>query len=138
VVRNIDVSGPVSVRAFPVQGYERMWSERFDALDVVLEDLNASTKEMVAMAGSATVTLPTDEQILITREFDAPKDLVYPHAVRDRRAHTADDPRAALVQGAPRRPRQLGDGSWPAGVVGRLGVRRALVRARVLMIEPFV
>ena len=27
--------------------------------------------------GTATVTLPTDEQILITREFDAPKDLVY-------------------------------------------------------------
>ena len=34
---------------------------------------------MVAMTskGSATVTLPTDEQILITREFDAPKHLVY-------------------------------------------------------------
>jgi uncharacterized protein YndB with AHSA1/START domain len=34
---------------------------------------------MVAMAssGTATVTLPTDEQILITREFDAPKHLVY-------------------------------------------------------------
>jgi uncharacterized protein YndB with AHSA1/START domain len=32
---------------------------------------------MVAMAGSATVTLPADEQILITREFDAPKHLVY-------------------------------------------------------------
>jgi uncharacterized protein YndB with AHSA1/START domain len=34
---------------------------------------------MVAMAGSATatVTLPTDAQILITREFDAPKHLVY-------------------------------------------------------------
>lgn len=31
------------------------------------------------MAGSkkAEVTLPTDERILITREFDAPKDLVY-------------------------------------------------------------
>ena len=29
------------------------------------------------MAGSATVTLPADEQILITREFDAPKHLVY-------------------------------------------------------------
>ena len=27
--------------------------------------------------GTATVTLPTDEQILITREFDAPKHLVY-------------------------------------------------------------
>jgi uncharacterized protein YndB with AHSA1/START domain len=28
-------------------------------------------------SGTATVTLPTDEQILITREFDALKDLVY-------------------------------------------------------------
>jgi len=28
-------------------------------------------------SGSATVTLPADEQILITREFDAPKHLVY-------------------------------------------------------------
>jgi uncharacterized protein YndB with AHSA1/START domain len=34
---------------------------------------------MAAMAssGTATITLPTDRQILITREFDAPKDLVY-------------------------------------------------------------
>jgi uncharacterized protein YndB with AHSA1/START domain len=34
---------------------------------------------MVAVPGSgtATVTLPTDEQILITRVFDAPKHLVY-------------------------------------------------------------
>ena len=33
---------------------------------------------MTAMtSGTATVTLPTDEQILITREFDAPKHLVY-------------------------------------------------------------
>ena len=28
-------------------------------------------------SGSAKVTLPTDEQILITREFDAPRELVY-------------------------------------------------------------
>jgi uncharacterized protein YndB with AHSA1/START domain len=28
-------------------------------------------------SGTATVTLPTDEQILITREFDAPRRLVY-------------------------------------------------------------
>src|SRR2546421_10029742 len=35
-------------------------------------------KEMaVTSSGSATVTLPTDQQILITREFDAPKHLVY-------------------------------------------------------------
>ena len=28
-------------------------------------------------SGTATVELPTNEQILITREFDAPKHLVY-------------------------------------------------------------
>ena len=31
----------------------------------------------VTSSGTATVTLPTDEQILITREFDAPKHVVY-------------------------------------------------------------
>jgi uncharacterized protein YndB with AHSA1/START domain len=31
----------------------------------------------VTGSGTTTLTLPTDEQILITREFDAPKDLVY-------------------------------------------------------------
>ena len=32
---------------------------------------------MPVSSGSATVTLPTEEQILITREFDAPAHLVY-------------------------------------------------------------
>ena len=32
---------------------------------------------MAVSSRTATVTLPTDEQILITREFDAPKHLVY-------------------------------------------------------------
>jgi uncharacterized protein YndB with AHSA1/START domain len=32
---------------------------------------------MSVSSGSAIVTLPTDKQILITREFDAPKELVY-------------------------------------------------------------
>jgi uncharacterized protein YndB with AHSA1/START domain len=31
----------------------------------------------MSTSGTATVTLPTDEQILITREFDAPRHLVY-------------------------------------------------------------
>jgi uncharacterized protein YndB with AHSA1/START domain len=31
----------------------------------------------VTTSGTAKVTLPTDEQILITREFDAPRHLVY-------------------------------------------------------------
>src|ERR687895_1238774 len=39
---------------------------------------NRRRKEMaVTTSQTATVTLPTDEQILITREFDAPKHLVY-------------------------------------------------------------
>jgi uncharacterized protein YndB with AHSA1/START domain len=33
--------------------------------------------ETMPASGTATVTLPTDEQILITREFDAPRHLVY-------------------------------------------------------------
>jgi uncharacterized protein YndB with AHSA1/START domain len=32
---------------------------------------------MTTSSGTAKVTLPTDTQILITREFDAPKELVY-------------------------------------------------------------
>jgi uncharacterized protein YndB with AHSA1/START domain len=32
---------------------------------------------MTASSGTATVTLPADERILITREFDAPRHLVY-------------------------------------------------------------
>jgi uncharacterized protein YndB with AHSA1/START domain len=32
---------------------------------------------MPMTSGTATLTLPTDEQILVTREFDAPKHLVY-------------------------------------------------------------
>jgi uncharacterized protein YndB with AHSA1/START domain len=31
----------------------------------------------MASSGAARVTLPTEEQILITREFDVPKDLIY-------------------------------------------------------------
>ena len=31
----------------------------------------------VASSGTATVTLPTEDQVLITREFDAPKELVW-------------------------------------------------------------
>src|SRR5688500_4413865 len=40
--------------------------------------ISSRRKEMaVTSSGTATVTLPTDEQILITREFAAPKHLVY-------------------------------------------------------------
>src|SRR3954451_18673845 len=39
---------------------------------------------MTVSSGTATVTLPTDEQILITREFNAPRHLVW-------RAYTTPD-----------------------------------------------
>ena len=61
-----------------MKSYESLWSERFDQLDVVLEELKQKEEEMaVTSSGTATVTLPTDTQILITREFDAPKHLVF-------------------------------------------------------------
>ena len=61
-----------------VKEYERTWSERFDQLDVVLEDLKRRRKKMaMTTSGTATVSLPADTQILITREFAAPRHLVY-------------------------------------------------------------
>jgi uncharacterized protein YndB with AHSA1/START domain len=38
---------------------------------------NRRKKMPLTSSGTATVTLPTDDQILITREFDAPRHLVY-------------------------------------------------------------
>jgi len=35
------------------------------------------TRRMAMVSRKAVVTLPTDTQILITRDFDAPKHLVY-------------------------------------------------------------
>ena len=57
-----------------VKAYERTWSERFEQLDAVLEDLKGEEEDDDGKSGSgaATVTLPTDDQILITREFAAP------------------------------------------------------------------
>ena len=77
--------------------------------------------DAVTSSGTATVTLPTDEQILITREFDAPKHLVYkawttPELVRrwwtaqarrddDRRDRPAGRRHVALRDGGRRRVR---------------------------------
>ena len=57
-----------------VKAYEQLWSERFEQLDVVLEELREKEEgDGSDESGTTTVTLPTDEQILITREFDALK-----------------------------------------------------------------
>jgi Activator of Hsp90 ATPase homolog 1-like protein len=62
-----------------LKNYERSWSQSSDLLDVGWEDSTQRKTEMVGMTsgGTAVVTLPTDTQILITREFDAPRHLVY-------------------------------------------------------------
>ena len=61
-----------------VKAYEDSWSERFESWMSCWKTSSRRSKEMAAVSsGTATVTLPTDEQILITREFDAPKHLVY-------------------------------------------------------------
>ncbi len=41
-----------------VKNYERSWSQRFDLLDVVLEELKEKEE---GDGGTAKVTLPTDE-----------------------------------------------------------------------------
>ena len=55
----------------------------------------------VASSGTAVVTLPADTQILITREFDAPRHLVYrawttPELIK--RWWTADQGEATIVE----------------------------------------
>lgn len=62
-----------------VKSYEDTWSERCDEAMSCSRNSKQTSKEMetVTSSGSATMTLPTDEQILITREFDAPRHLVY-------------------------------------------------------------
>src|SRR3989304_3563294 len=62
-------------------------------------------KQMVAVtsSGTAVVTLPTETQILITREFDAPKHLIS---------------KAWTTAEAPRRCQRLRQGGWHAGCDG--------------------
>src|SRR6187200_838616 len=51
-----------------VKAYERAWADRLDELDAVVQELE-NEEEDVAVTNSQTakLTLPTDEQIVITR-----------------------------------------------------------------------
>ena len=61
-----------------VKAYERSWSERFERWMSCSKTSNDRRKDMPMTNGrTAKVTLPADDQILITREFDAPKHLVF-------------------------------------------------------------
>jgi len=62
-----------------VMRYERAWTDRFEALDLVWKTSNRRRMVMAAATNkrAVKVTLPSEEEILIEREFDAPKHLVY-------------------------------------------------------------
>ena len=65
--------------------YRRFWTERYDRLDEYLDELQgrgrgpARRRRTMGASGSYkhTVTTPTDTQIVMTRVFDAPRDLVF-------------------------------------------------------------
>ena len=83
-------------------------------------------------SGTAKVTLPTDEQILITREFDAPRHLVYrawttPELVR--RWWHANRGEMTVVRDRPSRRRDvaLRDGRRRVREVGFHGEYREIV-----------
>jgi hypothetical protein len=62
-----------------VKNFERSWAERFERLDVVLAELKEKERGDCGSgsSGTAVVALPANTPILITREFDAPEDLVF-------------------------------------------------------------
>ena len=65
-----------------VRTFERTWNTRLDRLDDLLAELRApggrpAMNTVSNRHGSAVVTLPNDTEIVITRAFDAPADLVF-------------------------------------------------------------
>ena len=64
-----------------VRTFERTWNIRLDRLDDLLVELQSQEDHTMTTTsnrhGSAAVTLPSDTEILITRQFDAPASLVF-------------------------------------------------------------
>jgi uncharacterized protein YndB with AHSA1/START domain len=51
-----------------------LWNQRFDRLAAYLSDLQRGS---IAMPNTLTVSTPSDLEIVLTREFDAPRELVF-------------------------------------------------------------
>ena len=95
-----------------VKEYERFWSDRFDELDGVLDELKREEeRDDDDDGGTATVTLPADDQILITRAFAAPRHLVY-------RAWTTPRARPALVAREPGRDERCARSTYGSAARG--------------------
>ena len=84
----------------------------------------------VTSSGTATVTLPTDEQILITREFDAPKHLVLEGVHRRRSWSSAGGTRSAARSTVAEIDLRVG-GKWRYAMVTDAGSRSASTASTV-------
>ena len=59
-------------------GYRRFWEDSFERLDELLEELK-DERRATAMTNTETlqVTTPTEREIVMSRVFDAPRELVF-------------------------------------------------------------
>jgi hypothetical protein len=109
-----------------VKNFERSWAERFERLDVVLSELKEKERGDCGSGSSspAAVALPANTQILITREFDAPKHLVFrawttPELIKQWRSGDRGSPFvASRCSRSIRRYLKPGSNSVVAGMLG--------------------
>ena len=69
-----------------LEKFRQFWEESFERLDDLLEELKTDEKEtpptppkrrqLMKDAGTLKVTTPTDREIVLTRVFDAPRQMV--------------------------------------------------------------
>jgi uncharacterized protein YndB with AHSA1/START domain len=57
----------------------RLWDQRFDRLTEYLKELQATGRRTMPANNSSTltVTLPSDREIVLSRDFDAPRELLF-------------------------------------------------------------
>ena len=57
--------------------FERYWSESFDRLDEVLEEMKKGEIKCHPKNKTIITAKPGKQELFITREFDAPRELVF-------------------------------------------------------------
>jgi len=61
-----------------VTPFERLWSQRYERLDKILQEIQEKGNDMSATKNQTTIIAePGKQELFITREFDAPRRLVY-------------------------------------------------------------
>jgi uncharacterized protein YndB with AHSA1/START domain/DNA-binding transcriptional ArsR family regulator len=59
------------------EGYRRFWDASHERLDEYLQHLKEKDMATAPEAGTTTLTMPSDREIVLTRTFDAPRRLVF-------------------------------------------------------------